>query len=152
MTLKNLLKRINNRRKLEKKQESKEQIDEQCYNRSENDIKVIDNYLYHTVLSLALQDDIDDGNEGRFRIGKNEYIRFWAFASDGKLTSPRDESNNPIFLDDGTKLIIGQSDILRFCKQHKLKLLYYYHKYVHNSYISKNYNYNIVDDFLIKTS
>lgn len=150
MTLKNLLKRINDRMKFEKKQESKKQIDKQCYNRSENDMKIIDNYLYHTVLSLALQNDIDNVNEGRFRIGKSEYIRFWAFAAGGKLTYPRDENDNPIFLDDGTELIIGQSDIVRFCKQHKLKLVYYYHKYVRNSYISKKYDYNIVDDFLIK--
>lgn len=152
MTLKKLIKRINDRMKLKKKQESKKQVAKQCYNRSENDMKIIDNYLYDTVLSLALKDDNDNANEGRFRIGKSVYIRFWALASGGKLTSPRDESDNPIFLDDGTKLIIGQSDIVRFCRQHKLKLAYYYHKYVRNSYISKKYDYNIVDDFLIKIS
>jgi len=132
MTLKNLLKKINNRMKYERKQESKKQIDKQCYNRSENDMKIINNYLYHTVFSLSSQNDSDTANEGRFYIGKSKYIRLWAFAYDGKLTSPKDESGNSIFLDDGTKLVIGQSDIARFCKQHGLKLAYYYHKYVHN--------------------
>lgn len=150
MTLKNLLKMVSNRMKFEKKQEKKKQIDKQCYNRSENDIKIIDNYLYQTILSISLQNDINSINEGRLDIGKSEYIRLWAFAAGGKLTSPKDESGNSIFLDDGTKLIIGQSDIVRFCKKHSLKLVYYYHKYVRNSYISKKYDYNIVDDFLIK--
>lgn len=152
MTLKDLLKRINNRINLEKKKESKKQISNQCYNRSENEMKIIDNYLHHTLLSLALQDNIDNINEGRFHIGKSDYIRLWAFATGGKLTSPRDERGNPIFLDDGTTLIIGQNDIVKFCKQHNLKLAYYYHKYVRNGYMSKKYDYNMVDDFLIKIS
>lgn len=152
MTLKNLLKMINNRMKLQKNQERKKQVDEQCYNRSRKDMEIIDNYLFDTIVSLVSHDNNKNFEEGKFYIGKSTYIRFWAFASGGKLTSPKDKSDNPIFLDNETKLIIGQSDLARFCKKHKLKLAYYHHKYVSNSYISRDYDYNIVDDFLIKIS
>lgn len=132
-----------------RKQERNKQIDEQCNNRTDEDWEIIDNYLCDVLALLASQYDGSSCEEGIFYLKNKKYIRLWAFACDGKLTDPLDKNGNPIYLKDGTKLIIGQKDLVRFCKQHKFKLKYYYWKYVATSYISNTYDYNIIDDFLI---
>lgn len=132
-----------------RKQKRKKQIDEQCNNRTDEDWKIIDNYLCDVLVLLASQDDRNFHKEGIFYLKNKKYIRLWAFACNGKLTDPLDKNKNPIYLKDGTKLIIGQKDLVRFCKQHKLKLKYYYEKYVATTYISNAYDYNIIDEFLI---
>lgn len=146
MNLKKQLGMISNRLK----EKSNLQIDEQCYNRTEKDWKMINDYLSDELCSLMSQSNNHFKQEGDiFYIKKRKYIRLLAFASGGILTDPKDKEGNPICLADGTKLIIGQKDIARFCKQHKMKLKYYYYKYVRNSYVSDEYDYNIVDEFLV---
>ena len=155
MILKEKLKRINSLLMMKKRYQSTKQIDAQCNCRSEEDWKTIANYMSNVVITLTKENNVyslENEGEGVVYIGSKKYIRLYAFCSSGMLTSPFDNKKNSISLKDGKKLIIGQKDVVRFCKENHLKLKYYYTKYVKFPYISNKYDYETVDDYLICVS
>lgn len=115
MTLKEQVKNIV--KDSEKKREQEKREKEKALIRSDEDWKVIDEYLENLLKELANEPLLKFG----FVFGKYIKIDCTCFS---QIRFPKNSKNEFIYLKDGTRLEITHEDMKRFCKQHKLKLRY----------------------------
>ena len=107
--LKKVLKDSEERRK---RQESEER---QSIKRSDDDWKIIDNYLCSLLLELATH-----SNGSRIiNIDCDSHC----------MIHPTDKNGQSVFLSNGDRLQINHEDIERFCKENHLRLKYRLNKY-----------------------
>jgi len=138
MSLKKQFKDELKRSKKLKKEQAKRQIDEQCLSRTDEEWRIIDEYLSDLLISLVaegIETHKKDGYVWDYGLFFNKKCIEFDVSNEGSyLNSPKDKDGNAIYLQEGKQLIIGQKDIKRFCKEHKFKLRYGYYDEWKNTY------------------
>lgn len=90
--------------------------------RSPEDWKIVESYISKLLIKFSSSGNVKEIKKfGR----KKKYVSIYYAAI--SLLLPKDEDNRTICLKDGSELRIKQSDIKRFCEQHKRQLRYLIH-------------------------
>lgn len=142
MSLKEQLKVITKNAERERKEENRQR--ELKLVRSYEDWKIVESYLEKELKKAVAR----PGSLYKIGFRPGKYLKIDAAYPFG-TSLVRDDNGNLIELSNGLKLTINYKDIQRFCKQHKLKLLYQF-KVRGEIIVSRSCNKTLIDQYLIK--